>query len=147
MQYALVGLLLAAFGVIDTAMDWRRGGWEPLGFCGPIAIYCAALAYGSVRLRSRSMGVPASAWVCAPLLLHGASGLLGALVPVLYAIGMEPRSFKEPLTDAAMFGVLLGCLPAMFPFLCARRGGFLLGAAVAGPLVLLVAIPFVHIHL
>ena len=145
--YAVAGFVLLSGGVVSTVLDWRKEGLEPLEFSLPISLYCAALAYGAVRLRSRSASIAASPWICAPLLLHGLSGLLGATLPLSYAVGVESRWFNERASDAAMLGMLLGWLPVLSPFVFARQAGILLMAALSGPVALIVAAQFIHIHI
>jgi hypothetical protein len=145
--YALVGLVLAAFGVVGTVRDWQRSGWDALGFSLPIALYCAGLAAGAAGLRSRSPDASVSRWVCVPVVLHGLSGALGASLPIADWLGAYSLGFKEVASDTAMLGMLLGWLPALSPFCFARRGGGLLLAAFSGPIALVVAVQSVHIRL
>ena len=129
-------------GIASAVLGGGGNWWPSLGFFMPVSLYCAALSSGASRLRSRSSRVAASPWICASLLLHALSGWLGGAAFLLGALGAGSRSLGDPALDAAMFGMLFGFLPALPPFVCARRGGSLLLAAFLGPIVLFLAIHF-----
>lgn len=145
--YAVTGLAILASGIVSTVIEWRTEGLESLGVFLPISLYCAGLCIGAVQLRSRLANSPASPWICAPLLLHGLSGLAGIVLPLAYSIGVCSKSLSDFGSGSAMFGMLLGWLPALCPFLFARRAGVLLLAAFSGPVALIVVVQSVHIRI
>jgi len=138
--YAAITLTLLKLGIQALVPRWGDGDGRSIAFLLPIALYSGGLAYGAERLRSRSVRRPASPWVCVPLLLHAACGLLGASAFVMGAFSFDSRAFRDFALPAALLGMLLGWLPLLSPILFARRGGVLFLVGLAGPVVLLVVI-------
>ena len=128
--YGTVGLANLANGVLKSL---EAGHFGPLWFSLWIALYCAPLAYGTLRLRSRSQSTPASPAICAPILLHALAGFLGTCALFVGELEARRGSFSEFSLFVAFLGLLLGWVPALSPLLFARRAGFLVLAAVAGP--------------
>lgn len=145
--YAAIAVTLLGLGLVALVRGWGKGEWGSIPFLLLLALYSGGLAYGADRLQSKSPKLPASPWVCAPLLLHAACGLLGVSVVLLDvrtfltgAVSLRSRPYEDFAQGASLLGLLFGWLPAFSPFLLARRGGVLLLAAFAGPIALLAAI-------
>ena len=115
------------------AKSLSAGHFGPLWFSLVIALYCAPLAYGTQRLRSRSHSTPASPAICAPLLVHALAGFLGTYALFVSELEARRGSFADFSLFVAFLGLLLGWIPALSPLLFARRAGFLVAAAVVGP--------------
>ena len=135
--YAAITLILLKLGIHALISGWGEGGGAAALFLVPIILYSSALAYAADRLRSRTPAHIASAWVCAPLLLHAACGLLGAVAFVMGAFSLRSRPFSDIAQSAALLGMLLGWAPALLPYFFTRRGGALLLAAVSGPVAVI----------
>jgi hypothetical protein len=105
--------LLALLALVE---GWGRGGVGGAAFLLLLAVYSGGLARASGRLKSRSARATASPWVCVPLLLHAACGLLGASALVMAAFSMRSPAFDGIALPAALLGVLFGWCPAIVPF-------------------------------
>jgi cytochrome bd-type quinol oxidase subunit 2 len=140
--YAVTGALVLAvsmYGATRSREAWELTPRRDLHVAAPIVLYCAALAYGAIRLRSKSKKGEASPWFCAPLILHGLCGLLGAVGLAGKALGTMPHLFDDFGAGAAMVGMFFGWGATMFPFTRASRAAVLMSAGLAGPGALLLA--------
>lgn len=137
--YGTIAVVLLGLGLVGLVVAWGNGGARGIAPLLPIVLYSGWLAYGAERIQSRSVEQAAPAWVCAPVLLHAACGLLGAST-MLWGSSPQARHYGNLAQDAAMFGMFFGWIPALVPFCFARRAGALLLAAFSGPIALLLVI-------
>ena len=140
LAYAVVALSLVKLALLALVEGWGRGGVGGAAFLLLLAVYSGGLARASGRLKSRSARATASPWVCVPLLLRAACGLLGASALVMAAFSMRSPAFDGIALPAALLGVLFGWCPAIVPFVRARGGLAVLLISLAGPIVLILAL-------